>query len=113
MHKIIQYCIICVIKVNYLRQNVCIIWDAHVSPYFTAPNGVKQGGVMSPILFNMYMNILLLRLKYFGLGFHIRTLAYEHNITLLCPSIRGINTILNICYEIFGNEFDLIFNEKT
>jgi retron-type reverse transcriptase len=29
---------------------------------FTACNGIKQGGIISPILFNLYIDILLNRL---------------------------------------------------
>ena len=35
---------------------------------FTGLNGVKQGGVLSPILFCLYMNVLLDRLSKSGVG---------------------------------------------
>ena len=38
---------------------------------FHVSNGVKQGGVLSPILFCVYLDELLLRLKCSGLGCHI------------------------------------------
>jgi hypothetical protein len=116
MDKNVPYCVIRVIKDNYLRQNVCVMWDSYRSPSFSVSNGVKQGGVMSPILFTMYIDVLLLRLKDSGIGCHINNvyigaLAYADDITLLCPSIRGINTMLSMC-KLFATEFDLIFNEK-
>ena len=33
-------------------------WGTTVSAQFTVANGVKQGGIISPILFNMYMDDL-------------------------------------------------------
>ena len=38
---------------------------------FELSNGVKQGGVLSPILFNIYIDKLLLELKGSSYGCHI------------------------------------------
>ena len=38
-------------------------WNATLSPAFSVSNGVWQGGVLSPILFTIYMDDLLLGLK--------------------------------------------------
>ena len=35
---------------------MCIRWGNAISPSFTVSNGVKQGGIISPILFNVYMD---------------------------------------------------------
>ena len=34
-------------------------------------NGVKQGGVLSPVLFAVYTDVLLLRLQESGIGCHM------------------------------------------
>ena len=39
--------------------------------FFSATNGVKQGGVLSPRLFNVYLNELLSKLRENGLGCHM------------------------------------------
>ena len=44
----------CVIRVDfdsYIRQKACATWNKQMSEYFTMDNGVKQGGVISPIFF--------------------------------------------------------------
>ena len=51
----------------YTRQNICVSWQGHKSNFFTAYNGVKQGGVISPLLFNLYIYILLKRLEAKGI----------------------------------------------
>ncbi len=38
---------------------------------FSVKNGVKQGGVLSPILFAVYMDGLLVRLQTGGIGCHV------------------------------------------
>ena len=32
------------------------MWNSHVSDYFSISNGVKQGGVISPVMFNLYLH---------------------------------------------------------
>jgi len=42
-----------------------------MSEYFNALNGVKQGGVISPILFCIYIDDLLASLSQLGVGCYI------------------------------------------
>ncbi len=39
----------------YSTQQFSVLWDGVVSKSFTVTNGVRQGGVLSPQLFNVYM----------------------------------------------------------
>ena len=91
---------------SYTRQQACAVWEHHKSCYFSISNGVKQGGVISPRMFTIYIDQLLLRLKKTGIGCHIHgkymgILGYADDVTLLSPSIRGLNKMLSIC-EAFG-----------
>ena len=75
-------------------------------------NGVKQGGVLSAILFTPYLDKLLIRLKNSNIGCSINgcytgALSYADDITLSCPSIRGLNRMLEICNS-FAAEHNLI-----
>ena len=36
----------------YTNQSCSVKWDNEQSDYFKIPNGVKQGGVISPLLFS-------------------------------------------------------------
>ena len=83
---------------QYVRQISRVSWGNHLSQYFEPSNGVKQGGVLSPILFNMYIDKLLLELKVSGYGCHINNtfvgaLCYADDVALLSPSIKGLNVI--------------------
>ncbi len=55
---------------SYTRQQLCVSWDSSISRYFNVSNGVKQGGVISPILFIAYIDELILLLKNSGFGCH-------------------------------------------
>ena len=43
-------------------------WGKTISTQFTVANGVKQGGIISSILFNMYMDDLSIALNNSGNG---------------------------------------------
>lgn len=100
----------------YNRQESRTTWNSCFSQYFTMSNGVKQGGVLSGILFTLYIDKLLLLLKKSGVGCYINgsftgAISYADDITLSCPSIRGLNKMLAIC-NTFAKEHHLIFNAK-
>ena len=50
------------------RQSVCIQWEITKSRNFHTCNGVKQGGVISPILFAIYYDELISRLAHSPYG---------------------------------------------
>ena len=96
------------------RQQVRIKWNGSCSQFFSTDNGIKQGGVISPILFTIYMDVLLNRLKSEGIGCHIGqeyygSLGYADDLSLLCPSLKGLQQMLDICSE-FGKEYDIKYN---
>ena len=64
-------------------------------------NGVKQGSIISPILFTIYLDILLERLKNNGVGCYIGdkfvgALAYADDLVLMSPSVRGKMFVRNM-----------------
>ena len=100
----------------YTRQVIQTKWGGALSDTFTALNGVRQGGVLSPILFSIYFDELLSRLQQQPAGCRIGgqfmgAVCYADDVTLLCPSLKGLQQMLNVC-EIFGEEYNVIFNAK-
>ena len=47
----------------YIKQKLQVKWNNHISHKFNVTNGVRQGGVLSPFLFSVYMDELLVTLK--------------------------------------------------
>ncbi len=62
---------------------------------FEAIHGVKQCGVLLPILFAIYMDELLFRLKENETSCHIgnvfvAALDYADDVTLICPTLKPL-----------------------
>ena len=76
----------------YTCQSLKVKWKQSFSGVFSAKNGVKQGGgVLSPILFAIYIDGLLVKLKDSGVGCHIGNhytgaLGFADDLSLLCPT---------------------------
>ena len=75
-----------------------------LSQYFLFKNGVKQGGflLLLSLLYNSAKLLVMLRTT--GIGCHmgsayICALSYTDDITLLCPSIWGLNEMIVLCRE--------------
>ena len=96
----------------YEELNMRIRWNNAVTDYLTISNGVKQGGVLSPILFSLYLDQLISRLRHIGMGCHMNglftgvfimlmTLRYWHHqeqVWLLCwNSVRVFREHMTFC----------------
>ncbi len=55
----------------YVKQKLQVRWGNAMLQQFTVCNGVKQVGVLSPILFAAFIDGLLGRLKESGIGCHM------------------------------------------
>ena len=100
----------------YVNQSCCLKWGSSVSRSFSAKNGVKQGGVLSPQLFNVYLDVLLSRLKESGFGCHVGhnymgSFAYADDIVLLSPTITSLESLLDIC-KTYSAEYNINFNAE-
>ena len=98
----------------YTHQNCSVRWGSAISSSFPIKNGVKQGGVLSPLLFSLYTDTLLHNLSESGVGCYIGNtfmgaFAYADDIALLSPSLTGMKRMLTICEE-FSIQYDIIFN---
>ena len=101
---------------GYIRECMCAQWERYKSRIFYVRNGVKQGAVISPILFAVYYDELIAKLASSGYGCRIAqhfvgALSYADDITLLSPSLQGLQYMVNICEE-YGKEFHVTFNDK-
>ena len=100
----------------YTQQKLQVKWNNHISQSFDVTNGVRQGGVLSPLLFSVYVDELLEKLKNKGIGCsidHIFTgaLGYADDIILICPSVTAMNEMIETC-EDYAKDHNILFNGK-
>ena len=99
------------------QSSLCLHQNIHTVPNcFTVRNGVKQGGVLSLLLFAICTDSRLKRLEESGVGCHMGghftgALAYADDITLLSPSMSGVRVLSKVCEE-YATDLDVIFNGK-
>ncbi|CAL4144648.1 unnamed protein product, partial [Meganyctiphanes norvegica] len=79
----------------YTKQKLQVKWNNRLSSKFDVTNGVRQGGVLSPLLFSLYVDDLLVKLKNNGIGCHIGhhfvgAFGYADDLILLSPSVQGM-----------------------
>ena len=89
----------------YSLQRMHIRWGNTFSTSFCVSNGVKQGGIISPILFNVYMDDLSCELNRSNIGGRIggeivNHLSYADDLCLICLSSAGMQKLLNVCSKI-------------
>jgi len=76
--------------------------------------GVRQGGILSPMLFSIYMDDLIKELRLSGYGAYLGSLfvgsiLYADDVCLILGSCFGLQRMFDICtkYEVI---WDISFN---
>jgi hypothetical protein len=100
----------------YTKCSVCVKWGTALSTPFTIRAGVRQGGILSPVLFAIYMEDFTDVLKINKLGCTINKqyfgcILYADDIMLLSQSVTCLQRMLDVC-AITAVSLDLKFNIK-
>ncbi|KAK2722953.1 hypothetical protein QYM36_003220 [Artemia franciscana] len=101
----LQYC--------FEVQHFKIKWSGYFSECFPVLNGVRQGGVLSLLLYNLYVDDLNLHLAKTGVGCFIggvcfNNLSYADDLVILAPTVAALNHLFSICDE-FASANDIVF----
>ena len=100
----------------YIKQYVRVNFEGEFSSSWKLLNGVRQGGVLSPFFFNLYLDSLLDLISSSKVGcrlgfFSNNIIAYADDVVLLAPSVSGLQTLINITLE-HSNFLKLTFNSN-
>ena len=98
----------------YRSQQLCIQWGKTRSSFFTISNGVRQGGILSPKLFSVYMDDLSNLLISSGIGCFLDKVCFNHvfyadDLCLMAPCAIALQELLNICHR-YSITVDVNFN---
>jgi hypothetical protein len=100
---------------NWLQKCFGLVrWANCLSSVFSITAGVRQGGLLSPALFAIYIDKLISRLKASKFGCHLKgeyygCLVYADDILLLSHSVQVLQYMLDIC-DTFAVDVDVKFN---
>lgn len=94
--------IVDVIRCWYSKLFVQIRWNHSLSFSFCVGSGVRQGSLISPTLFNFFINVLITHLRDLDIGCHIDKMffgifLYADDILILSPSLLGLQHMVNEC----------------
>ena len=105
------------VLINWYSKSCGIVkWLDAFSSCFALRNGVRQGGVLSPILFAVYVNDFVEKLSFNKLGCYIGDMfigciVYADDIILLSSSLSMLQRMLRVC-ESEAEYVDIKFNVK-
>ncbi len=108
--------IVNILKHIYENQLVSVSFNDCSSSSWLLGNGVRQGSVISPLLFNFYINEVLEKINNLNMGCKLgirmhNAQGYADDLTLLSPSASGLQNLLNFLFDEVGR-LDLSINIK-
>ena len=112
----VPLCIVRLLTFWYSNQLFGVRWGAIQSDCFKSTCGVRQGGILSPIIFNLYYDDLSVLLNSANIGCNFNGMSYNHfgyadDMPLISPSPSALQKLLKICEE-YSIDFDIKYNCK-
>jgi Reverse transcriptase (RNA-dependent DNA polymerase) len=98
----------------YSNQMVNVRWKSTISSIFVMKNGTRQGSVLSPYLFSVYMRDISCAINRSVIGCHVggnpcNILFYADDMVILAPSWKGMQLLLDLATQVV-NDIDMKFN---
>ena len=98
----------------YELSSAVVRWDKSISDSFQLGNGVREGSVLSPFLFSLYLNPLLNEINSSRMGCYIgntpsNVFAYADDIVILAPTVNSLRFLTKILIN-YSTNFKVTFN---
>ena len=98
----------------YQEQTAWVKWGSAKSSCFSIVNGTRQGSVLSPIFFAVYIDDLLKELRLLGVGCYIGDVflgatGFADDLALIAPCRSAMLQMLQVC-ESFARKNSLTFS---
>jgi hypothetical protein len=98
----------------YMNQFANVRWNGSFSSIFSVKNGVRQGAILSGILYCFYTNDLFIKLRRNVTGCWVNNVfmgifGYSDDNLLIAPSLDSLQEMLKTC-EQFAEEHNLKFS---
>ena len=115
LHKLgVPTCLVNIVEYWYANQYASVTFKNSYSEEWKISNGVRQGGVLSGLLFNIYIDSLLNKISNVNIGcklgiINANIIAYADDIVLLAPSANALRMLINMANSC-ASELKLAFN---
>ena len=114
MNRGVPLCFLLIVIYWYLNMEYCCRWGDALSDFFRVLCGTKQGGILSPEFFAIYIDDLIKELRESKVGCHIlgvfiAAILFADDMTLLSPTRSAMQRLLEIC-DNYCRKFCLKFN---
>ena len=81
---------------------------------FRCSNGIRQGGQLSPLLYNVYTDVLNHQLQATGVGCYVggtwvNSLSYADDMVLHAPAVTALQTLLEVC-RAYAGPHDIVYD---
>lgn len=105
-----------ILEVWFSSSETCVRWGGQFSYFFKLSVGIRQGGVLSPLLFAVFIDGLVSRIKATGVGCYLSNVCvsiylYADDILLVSPTVSGLQALVNTCDSEFF-DIDMRINAK-
>jgi len=105
------------IMIDWYGKTCSVVkWNNILSREVCVRSGIRQGGILSPVFFNIYMDSIISSLRASGLGCYFKgvylgCIVYADDILLISASVVQLQRMLDLCCSCAEN-LDINFNHK-
>ena len=108
IERSVPFCLVKILCDWYSKCSCIVKWGSSFSNSFIMNQGIRQGGVLSPILFSVYCDDALCHLNNSGLGCYlaglmISAVMYADDILLITPSVEAMQKLIRLCQSAFDD----------
>jgi len=116
MDRNIPLALLCIFEKWFSISITCIKWQNCFSGFFELRAGVRQGGVLSPLLFAIFIDNIVQSVRSASAGCYMSCVCcsiflYADDILLISPSVSGLQTLVDAC-ERELKDIDMRVNVK-
>ena len=79
---------------------VGVLFGKSLSSELKVGNGTRQGGILSPLLYNIYINVVIKSISKCSIGCYLcfyraSILCYADDMVIMCPTKEGLYVLVN------------------